>query len=58
MNNCATQYAACQADTESGGCINCQQLLAGTAGSGINCTNTPQIITDLLNCACQTTTCD
>jgi hypothetical protein len=55
---CAAQYAACVADTESGGCINCSQLISGSAGSGINCANTPQIVANLLACGCSVATCD
>ncbi len=58
MKACATQYAACLADTESGGCINCSQLLSGTAGSGIECASTSQIESDLVACACSPATCD
>jgi hypothetical protein len=58
--NCATEYAACQNDTESGGCINCAQLLQGGGGgdSGVDCTNTQTIVANLLSCACQSTTCN
>jgi hypothetical protein len=58
MKACATQYAACVADTESGGCINCSQLISGNAGSGFNCPNTPQIVMNLLACGCSPATCD
>ncbi len=54
--NCPTEYAACQNDNESGSCINCPQLLQG-ADSGVECTNTPTIVANLLDCACQSTTC-
>ncbi len=57
MKSCATEYAACLADTESG-CINCSQLLGGNAGSGIQCTNTAQIVFNLLACGCSPATCD
>ena len=58
MTACASEYAACMQDNESGGCINCSQLLAGNAGSGINCDNTPTILMNLLTCGCTATTCD
>ncbi len=57
MRSCASAYAACLADTQSG-CINCSQLLNGTAGSGIQCTNTDQIVFNLLACGCSPATCD
>ena len=57
MKSCAKEYAACLADTESG-CINCSQLLSGNAGSGIQCTNTAQIVFNLLACGCSPATCD
>ena len=55
--NCPTEYAACQNDNESGGCINCAQLLQGADG-GIDCTNTATIVANLLDCACQSSTCN
>jgi hypothetical protein len=56
---CAAQYAACQADNQSaGGCINCSQLLAGIATSGISCPNTDQLQQNLLDCACTLATCE
>jgi hypothetical protein len=55
--NCPTEYAACQNDSESGGCINCAQLLQG-GDSGVDCTDTPTIVANLLNCACHSTTCN
>jgi hypothetical protein len=55
--NCPTEYAACQNDNESGSCINCAQLLQG-GDSGVECANTPTIVANLLNCACQSTTCN
>jgi hypothetical protein len=58
MKACASAYAACLADTESGGCINCNMLLSGTAGSGIQCNNTAQLEFNLLACGCSSATCD
>jgi hypothetical protein len=55
--NCPTEYAACQNDTESGGCINCAQLLQGGDG-GVDCTNTQTLVANLLDCACRSTTCN
>jgi len=57
MSHCASQYAACQADTESG-CISCADMLSGSSVSGVVCTSTQQILTNLLDCACQPTTCN
>jgi hypothetical protein len=61
MKACASEYTACQQDTEAsegGGCISCADLLAGNAGSGIDCTNTDSIMQNLVDCACTSTTCD
>jgi hypothetical protein len=57
MTACATQYQACLADNASG-CINCNQLLSGNAGSGIQCTNTSQLVFNLLACGCSPAACD
>jgi hypothetical protein len=57
MTACPTEYQACLADNASG-CINCNQLLSGTAGSGIQCTNTDQIVFNLLACGCSPAACD
>ena len=57
MKSCATEYAACLADTQSG-CINCSQLLSGTAGSGIQCSGTDQLVSNLIGCGCSPATCD
>jgi hypothetical protein len=58
MKACAAAYGACMADNETGGCITCGQLLTTNGASGINCTNTPRLIGNLMNCACLPQTCD
>jgi hypothetical protein len=57
MKACASAYAACLADNTSG-CINCNQLLSGTAGTGIQCNATAQLVFNLLACGCSPATCD
>jgi hypothetical protein len=57
MAACPSQYQACLSDNASG-CINCNQLLSGTAGSGIQCTNTDQIVFSLLGCGCSPAACN
>lgn len=58
MKACAADYAACMADSETGGCITCGQLLTTSGANGINCANTPRLIANLMNCACLPQTCD
>jgi hypothetical protein len=55
QSNCPTEYAACQADNQSG-CVSCAALLAG-GGSGFSCPNTDTLAGNLLTCACKSTTC-
>jgi len=61
MSNCASEYAACEADLDMGaGCISCYDMLQPPDGSGggFFCANTMQVVQNLLACACQSTTCD
>jgi hypothetical protein len=55
---CAAEYAACLADNASSGCISCSQYLSGFPPSGIQCSDTPTVLMNLLNCGCAATTCD